>query len=102
MPASTTATAAADHQMALFLKDSSASVALFHIHPTSRPHGARYSSPDHHGRAKTQNPPSDEYAAAGRQAQLQLVPTQSSSRINIASHHIDLHALSQSLTCQWP
>src|SRR4051794_32365415 len=42
--------------MALFLKDSSASVALFHIHPTSEAHSARYCTPDCHGRAKTPEP----------------------------------------------
>jgi hypothetical protein len=81
----------------LFLKDSSASVALFHIHPTSRPHSARYCTPDCHGRAKTQNAANEECAPSPWQAQLELAPAQSSLRINIALHHVDLLEVSQSV-----
>jgi len=134
----------------LFLKDSSASVALFHIHPTSEPHSARYCTPDCHGRAKTQNPPATRapdrlprvtshvaslplpgipfaslrlplplrgipFASPRRpnwgfagfpslcsgrapvdRYSSSLLPTQSSLRIKIALHHLDLFEVSQS------
>src|ERR1700736_4980504 len=90
MPTITTTTAAADHQIALFRKDSSASLALFHILklPLARC-GRGYCTTVYRGCSKTPGCPTESVTARLTTEPRTANPGHAPAFYD-ASHHIDL------------